>query len=359
MDDPNKTMPPRRPHDMHNIFPAGCLIPRRLEQIHVQVENIQLVTCDEYGLRNLSENEIEIARFWFGKITRSFPLRNLVFRGQNQKDLINQLDKDYDELAEESEKQYRIDHYLYHRLFFFGEKARWFYSEDGPHDFLRPETACCRILFEEINKKLISKSDQLTSFIEQNPGVISFFKNNDNINHFCDALCRDERLYWYYSILLHRLGKTPFSPSHYVSNSRNIRISNRFSGLRNSLIIMYVVPVNQPGKIYSALDVNNNWESMRNFIEENGLPPLSCWPYSRQKEITIPGCLFPHYMWFVFEKAAKRIIVNPHIFTEANKNNNSLHIEIDQSDFGERLRRETSYANGIFYDSFSGQHEII
>ena len=64
-------------------------------------------------------------------------------------------------------------------------------------------------------------------------------------------------------------------------------------------------------------------------------------------------------MWFVFEKVTKRIIVNPHIFTEANKNNNSLHIEIDQSDFDARLRRETSYANGIFYDRLSGNHEII
>ena len=370
MDDPNKTMPPRRPHDMHNIFPAGCLIPSALKQIDVDVEDIQLVTCrtdkdereevEKKSIRNLSENEIEIVSFWFGKIKKSFSGGKLVFRGQNQKSLINQLDKEYKTLEDDSDKKYHINHYLYHRLFFFGEKARWFYSENGPHDLLRPETDCCKLLFQGIQEKLLQKKDKLPSFIEQNPDLISFFNNNDNINHFCVALCKEEKLYWYYSILLHRLGKTDFLPSYYVSNSKNILVSNKFSHhSEDSIIILYVVPDNQPGKIYSALDINNNWKSMCEFIERNGLPPLSSWPYSNQNETTIPGCMFPHYLWFVFEQSTKRIIINPHIFTDANKNNKILRIEIDQSDFDERLRRETGYVNGIFYDDFSGQHEII
>ena len=347
-------------HDKNNVFPSSCIIPENLKTIGVDIENIQLVTCQEDGLRNLSENEIEIARFWFGKITKSFPRRNLVFRGQNKTNLIKQLDKEYDERAKESEKQYRINHYLYHRLFFFGEKARCFYTGSERHIFLLPELDCCKTLFEEIRKMLIPRNDPMSSFIKQNPDLISFFNNDDNIDHFCDVLCREEKLYWYYSILLHRLGKTHFWSSHYVSNSKNILVSNKFShNDKASIIILYVVPDNQPGKMYSALDINNNWKSMREFIKKNGLPPLSSWPYSNQNEITIPGCLFPHYLWFVFEKATKRMIVNPHIFTDANKDNNSLHIEIDQSDFDERLRRETSYANGIFYDDSSGQHEII
>ena len=122
---------------------------------------------------------------------------------------------------------------------------------------------------------------------------------------------------------------------------------------------MYVIPNNQPGEIYSSLEINNSWQSLHNCIIENNLPPLSSWPYDNQQEVTIPGCIFPHYMWFVIDKKGNRIIVNPHILTVNNRHNPCLHIEIDQKDFDERLLRETGYANGIFYDDFSGQHEII
>lgn len=192
-------MSSKKQHDRNTAFPSSCIIPRELRKIKIDIENLQFFTCQEDGLRDLSKKEIEIVHFWFGKITKSFKSGNLVFRGQNQTNLIKQLDKEFEKLTDECEKQYHIDHYLYHRLFFFGEKARCFYSGAGPHDFLQPEKSCCVRLFNEIKRKLSSPLGKLSTFIQQNQPLFTFFQCDNNISIFCDALCREEKLYWYYS----------------------------------------------------------------------------------------------------------------------------------------------------------------
>lgn len=338
-----------------------CRILKELKRINVNVEEFKLVTCQENGIRDLAKDEIEIVNFWFSKITESFTDGQLVFRGQNKKNLIKILDKDYKQLTNE-EKQYDIDHYLYHRLFFFGIKARWFYDNTPPHDFLCPEKIDCIHLFEGIRNKLSSDSDKLCDFKENNKDLLSFFSDANNKEHFCDVLLNNEKIYWYYSILLHRLGKVSSFPSQYLSSSLDIIISGDFSIHEKNkcpIIIMYILPNNQQGSIYSAIDVNFNLSEMQDIIQDNKLPFLTCWPYEEQQEITIAGCLFPHYMWAVIDTIEKRIVINPHILSEENKNNNNLHIEIDQDDFSEKLLRETSYTCGIFYNSISGVHEII
>lgn len=343
-----------------SLFQNDCLFLKQLKQLNINIRDYKLVTCQENGIRELEENEDEIFYFWLHKITDSMK-GELVFRGQNKKDLIKLLDKDYNSLTNK-DKAYHIEHYLFHRLFFFGEKARCFYTDTIPHDFLRPSKGGCTLLFYEIKEKLSSPSERLKPFVAQNQGLFSFFMDDANIKHFCRVLQSHEEIYWFYCILLHRLGKAASIPSQYISNSKDIIISDTFSTSNRSkppILIVYVIPIKQLGRLYSAVDINSSLSATNESLIKHELPTLFCWPYEEQQEITIAGCLFPHYMWFVIDKKAKRIVVNPHMLTDENKNSLNLHIEIDQKDFCERLRRETSYTCGISYDCYSGKEEII
>lgn len=329
--------------------------------VGIDIHDYHLVTCQEDGIRPLTEVENIIFIFWLNKIANCMDGK-LVWRGQNIKDLMKILDKEYNRLASEEEKAYHIEHYLFHRLFFFGEKARYFHAKTSSREFLSPNRNNCSSLFSEIKDKLSSHSEQLESFIARNRRFYSFFMDDSNLNIFCNVLEQHENIYWFYCILLHRLGKSASMPSQYISNSEDIIIADRFSTSNCSkapVIIMYVIPNNQLGRLYSSMDINYSLDEMNECLKQNKLPPLVCWPYEEQQEISVAGCLFPHYMWLVIDKINKRIIVNPHMFTEENKNNYSLFIEINQKDFCERLRRETSYERGISYDCNSGNEEII
>lgn len=179
-------------------------------------------------------------------------------------------------------------------------------------------------------------------------GIINFFCNQNNEQRFIDIIdkltpyqqiiVRD-----YYLGLLHHISKSEYYASSFLlSTSIDFSQADKFAwrgeekNSKNPLIIFGWVPYKYEG-VLSVPDSRILTKTIN--METVGLPVYekSFFPY--QKEVTLKGGLFPHYIigYLHFERSEKIFEINPTLF-EINDSWNGVELLIDQSTFHQHLK---------------------
>lgn len=271
------------------------------------------------------------------------PQGQFVFRRERKENLYRQLNCDSEEL-------------LFSRLFYFGEKAKYYHKE-----FLRKKKVsyevsdCCSDVAEniflqianELSKKLSNKHPKFISFAKYNESFLDFFQENTQKNktYFIQKVTGNILFRDYYLAFLHTLGHRSQYPTHFISTSTKLQID--IEEEIADIIILYALPLQSNGfsvKTHSQTLTSCNATAIEKRLRESGLPVCNRWVYNEQFEISAKSGLFPQLIWGVFDMEKKRFIVNPHMF-EPKRKLEDLFLDFDQSDFERRLA-DTSYHMG-------------
>lgn len=231
------------------------------------------------------------------------------------------------------------------RLFFYGDKSKYFWNKrihlegidfninDVSPDFFR-------FIFHQFKQKIESseKEGSIKYFNkEQNMDTVEFFKDDNNAVKFIHAISsitagEKKTIKNYYLTLLHQLGDSTYKEnSIFVSATKSESVAKKFS--RGEIII-------------------NFW--MLNFciIDKNLMPkhkdiPLFIGkPYKNQKEISVLGVIFPHFIYsFTYNG---ELYINPAILKIENiRQSIFTGLDINQDDFIKRLNRETNFSKSM------------
>lgn len=216
------------------------------------------------------------------------------------------------------------------RLFFFGEKSKNFEFEKNNLKFKINDTSYEifeRIynIFGELEKDNIPQEYYLKNeknfnyFTQENR--IDFLEKVQNLNENCKIYLRN-----YYFTVLHQLDNNDFKDvSLMVSSSTESKQAENYSIGKNGVKINFW-----------------KWNSEDDVCNLADLPIFDGAPYPYEKEETIFGAIFPHYI-YSFESEGK-IYINPNI-EELEDYEVLLYagFDIDQSNFKEKLEKMTSY----------------
>lgn len=216
------------------------------------------------------------------------------------------------------------------RLFFFGEKSKYFQIEKHKLKFELNDIS--NPIFKQIFDIYMSLEIDLipSIFYENNKKTFEYF-TVDNEQNFLKKInslsekCQMNLRNYYFSIL-HQLENNDFKgESFLVSTSSNLSVANGFTLGKGGIIINFW-----------------NWKSKENMCDFKDLPYFNGVPYPYEDEISIFGAIFPHYIYsFTYEG---ELYVNPNLFDE-----NDFEIvlftgfDIDQTDFKAKLEKMTSY----------------
>ncbi len=232
-------------------------------------------------------------------------------------------------------------------LFYYGDKSKYFWEQLNGRDFGLNEISneifiYIFEIFNEIGQNPIKTGTK--RFIDKNKKLFEFFKNDSNKNSFVkeiEKISNKEKLELrnYYFRVIHQLGETKFkNQSPIVSSSENNSIAkNIFS--KNEIVISF-------------------WDfDFNNFsISNSNIPVFKGKPYKNQKEISVFGAIFPHYIYSV--KCRNEEIVNPAIFENLDIDEIILcGFNINQEEFKDKLEEETKFEFGI--QSNNSRYDII
>jgi hypothetical protein len=232
-------------------------------------------------------------------------------------------------------------------LFYYGDKSKYFWEQMNGRDFGLNETndevfIYIFEIFNQIVQNPIKKGTKL--FIDKNKNHFYFFKNISNKDLFINEIgniTNNEKLELrnYYFRIIHQLGETTFkNQSLMVSSTENENIAKkRFS--KYEIVI-------------SFWDFNFNNFSISNI----NLPVFKTKPYRNQKEISVFGAIFPHYIYSV--KFKNKEIINPAILENLNLDEVILcGFNINQDRFKDKFKDKTKFEFGI--KTNNSKYEII
>ena len=314
------------------------------------------------GLVDISSHRKDIL-FHVNSVLRkqTEPVGQFLFRGQKKNELRKALikkDETFDECT------------LYNHLFYFGLKAKWYYSSSGPINYNKTHVvgmASEDELFDYVNAEL--KKIKNESFVTDNKDLLCFFNKSENRMVFTNIIKDNPLFYRYYNFFLHTLGKRQTRPSSFLSSSKSYKKAEEFAideyntdKKEDSIVIASTLP---KGKI-NGEHAQKAFKSMiegHNKIEKQliqyKLPVFDGkWVYEQQQEIVLAYGMFPQHIWGVFDLTERKTIVNPYMFEPQNHNRQCLSFNIDQTDFDERIKEETNYWNGFYCDS-EGLYPLI
>lgn len=229
------------------------------------------------------------------------------------------------------------------RLFFYGEKSKYFWNEkisskrerlefdinDISDDFFR-------YIFSELNQLISNHTKPATSrFFKRNLNTVSFFSNSDNINSFflhLHKLSSSEKtqIRNHYLRILHQLGETDYyATSQFLSSTTSENVAKKFA--KNEIVI-------------------NFWElNIKKDFYTFDIPYFIGKPYKNQKEISVFTVILPQYIYSFTYKGKTYLnpaiekIVNPEIAIFSG-------LDIEQSNFPEKLKANTNYIRGVITD---------
>jgi len=264
---------------------------------------------------------------------QTIPKGRLVFRREEKRNLYKQLNCDFEEL-------------LFSRLFYFGEKAKYYHKEflerkEFSYDISNCGSDVAENIFSQIEKELSKNHPRIIDFINREKAFPNFFLKNQNRVHFVEILTGNIKFRDYYLAFLHTLGHRPKAPTHFTSTSTRLQLT--IEGKPADLIILYALPSLYNGFAVRAYG-HRGVDTIEDCLQKNALPVCRRWVYDEQLEISAKSGLFPQLIWGVFDLTRKRFIVNPHMF-EPNQPLPNLFLRIDQSDFEKRLA-DTNYHMG-------------
>jgi len=290
---------------------------------------------------------------------------NIVLRGHKKKSLRDALfaspfDKDNDsELAK--------------KIFYFGAKAKAYseldrrsgeklfenindVSEDAFHN-----------IFKLIHDVLADNSGELDHFKYENPDFSNYFAHVNNVDDFVQSLTKlpeSEVARDYYLYFLHTSEKYEFtSSSFFISTSEDASVARRFalsggSGRIDSQTLIFVcfLPKEAQDYGYSIARINKLSQDYRS----KGLPTYSTDIYD-EKEVSIKGGLFPHFLMGYFDLEKYCFVVNPYLFNQSLSMAKIAEkgFKIDQSDFSGKIR-DTNFKTYVWAISNSFRdHDVV
>lgn len=216
------------------------------------------------------------------------------------------------------------------RLFFFGEKSKYFELKRFKLKF-RLNDESQREFKAIFNIFTTIESDSTPSeFYKNNKMIFDYFDiknkskfllNTKLLSNECKMFIRN-----YYFAILHQLENNDFKgESFLISSTSDFSQANNFAVGEEGIVINFW-----------------NWKSKENICNFKNLPYFNGVPFPNEKEVSIFGAIFPHYI-YSFEHKGK-LYVNPNL---NNKHNFEVVLfagfEIDQSNFKEKLKRMTAY----------------
>jgi len=301
----------------------------------------KLATTNEYECRDLTPPELEkLLSISFSLVSSNRGQNKIIYRGV-----------DYDFLADRLSRQGEepTDTELAKRLFYFGEKAQYFRNENLGRkwlvDIADTTNKTSNKIFDRLFNLKTSSDVNIQNFISSNPDFFSFFNNKTNKLLFSEMITKygvNARDYFW--SILHtagHIGTSGFSFS--TSTSRSFKQAVKFSNKKNKR--RYVIFA------INRIDFKKRNQLLRK-ISSYGVPTLS--PSSSihraQKEETLKAGLFPHDIIGLYCLHERKLIINPHIFSEPNSNKNIAiePLSINQEHFDENLRELTSYSSWFY-----------
>ena len=320
--------------------------------MNLDVQNVRLSTKNN-ELTQLSEQESIV----FCKLVEVSNLAqkedqiSLLYRGEKKKSLADKLRKVYGKYD------------FFKHLFYVGEKAKCYFNQaknkPEEQDFLISisdvNEKTFKFIFGELNYVLTQKhlenfhrATALKKFKDSNPNFLQFFSQTENEEIFLEKIKRQEekikiKIRDYYLHLLHtdQLGDVSFFVSTSTKRSKaKIFATRKKEGgkTKKSVIFYYFLPNPNSRYAVSCLSIQIGYSSCIDL----GLPIYSENFYPSQKEVSVKGALFPHFILGVFDLESQLFIANPHIFAPQNSNSVDLVLEqgliIDQDNFGDFIK---------------------
>lgn len=231
------------------------------------------------------------------------------------------------------------------RLFFFGEKAKYFWNEklrnsEQEFDFEINDISnkFFKYIFNEFNNLIVNgKKPRTKQYFAKNKKPTSFFSETGNIDKFVEKielLTESEQLQTRndYLKILHQLGESDYKKSsQFLSGSEETKIAQGFS---------------KGGITINFWEINSD-KSKINF----DIPLFVGKPYEKQKETTIFAVILPHYIYSFTDTDENLTYPNPAIKTTKNFEPAIFSgLEIQQNNFLEKLKMKTGYKSGIVTD---------
>lgn len=223
------------------------------------------------------------------------------------------------------------------KLFYFGEKSKYFWEEKIQNNFSINDVSekVFLYIFEKLKNiaEIDTTKEKTKKFVEKNQKQFDFFKKTDNEKIFITNLKKlddnkKRMIRNYYFRIIHQLGETEYKDnSMLISSSSKRSVAENFAG-KNKIIITF-------------------WDfDFNNFSPKNyNLPFFKGKPYKNQKEITIFGAIFPHYIYSF--KYRGQEYYNPAIKRIRNMEETILSgLEINQENFENNLSN-VNYKKGI------------
>ena len=221
-------------------------------------------------------------------------------------------------------------------LFYYGEKSKYFWEHELGRDFGLNDVSdtvfsyIFGLLNEIANKEKVNHgTEKYRKRNRANFKYFSVFSNQDDFQaRISKHLSEDRRqIRNYYFRIIHQLGETKYKgQSMNISGTGDSHIAEKFS--RGEIVI-------------------NFWDFDFNApLESTYIPKFLGKPYKSQKEISIFGAIFPHYIYSFIHN--KKTYFNPAFFGSINLDDTILNgFIIDQSEFKSRIKKETAYEKGI------------
>lgn len=278
----------------------------------------------------------------------------LLYRGENKERMKSKLFNNSSDFTESK---------LFERLFYFGDKAKSYFSYKRNRNYLKTisdiNSSSFEYIFEELSKIFNDYKDTatITDFKYDNKEFYDFFTEADNINLFVDNIMQSNdneklQLRDYYLYLLHtsefwKLKKQ----TYFVSTSEKDKIALNYAKYEEDnptgIVLIYFIksPFSNAG---INLEIINDTIPL---IKKNGLPQFSSNLYPGEMEFAVKAGLFPHRILAIYDTTDGKLIINPHIFlmdnpVESILNNGS--IDINQSGFSTKIK-ETGYYRYVSY----------
>ncbi len=292
-----------------------------------------------FNTNNLSKRELELYITFLLKQNELIRKRIIrpIYRGESLANMCEKLNVENKGAETNYERLAEI-------LFMVGDKSKRYFKDLDGFTLNDTDNSVFDKIMDYFNESIKNKNRSVQAFFENNSELKNFFSTKKNKKIFSNALkplniIDKLAVRNYYLILLHQISAINYrNKSHFVSASSNYDVAKKFSGLSKNKIDKIILHCWQPIKREHQI------------VQKCGLPTCGNAPYFYQKEITIFGGIFPHFISGLEITNAKRFFPNPNIFNNEITNDIFLGgLNINQSDF-KTIIKKTNYKKSIVTD---------
>ena len=293
----------------------------------------------QFNANNLSKRELELYITFLLKQNELIRKRIIrpIYRGESLANMCEKLNVEHKGAETNYERLAEI-------LFIVGDKSKRYFKDLDGFTLNDTDNSVFDKIMDYFKESIKNKNKGVQAFFENNSNLKIFFSTKQNKKIFSNALKPLNKIDKlavrnYYLILLHQISAINYrDKSHFVSASTKYDVAKTFSGLNKNKIDKTILHCWQPIKREYQI------------IQKCGLPTYVSAPYFYQKEITIFGGIFPHFISGLEITHSNLFFPNPNIFN--NEITNSIFLDgfnINQSDF-KTIIKKTNYKKSIISD---------